>query len=260
MTYPDSKGLSVLNHLFDKIVSECVDGGVMRDLNQPQTKSKLKLLEAAERLIAERGFEGVSVRDVTQAAKANVAAVNYHFGSREGMMGLVMTRVLGPIQQERSARLEVLEKKWGSKAMPLEELVDAMLRPLMVLAKRSEWTDERQGALVGRVLSLPVEQLPEALEESLKEFTGRVLKAMAKCIPHLDKEDLAWRLHFVMGAVVQVLVAPGSLQRLTQGVSGAPGSELLLARLMHFAVAGLREGQKEESPARKKGPQAMFDF
>ena len=62
----------------------------MRSFEIPTSKAKLKLLDSAEGLVANRGFDAVSVRDVTQLAKANVAAVNYHFGSREGMMSLMM--------------------------------------------------------------------------------------------------------------------------------------------------------------------------
>jgi len=231
----------------------------MRDLNIPPSKAKLKLLDAAEQLVAERGFDVVSVRDVTQAAQANVAAVNYHFGSREGMMAIVIQRILTPIQQERLARLEVLEKKWGSKAMPLEELVDAIVRPLIASARRSELSESLHGQLVGRILALSLEILPEAVEQTMQELAARYLKALAKALPTVAKEELVWRLHFVMGGVIHLLTGQSSIQRVSQGGSGSPSVELTLNRFLRFALAGLREGVAENQPA-KKGPQATFDF
>ncbi len=231
----------------------------MRDLNVPPSKAKLKLLDAAECLVAERGFDLVSVRDVTQAAKANVAAVNYHFGSREGMMGLVIQRIFTPIQQERVARIELLEKKWGGKAVPLEELVDAMVRPLVAGVRKSELSESLHGQLVGRILALPSESLPEALELSLQDLNARYLKALGKALPTVAKEELVWRLHFLMGGVIHWLTGMSSIQRLSQGGAGAPGLELTLSRFLHFSIAGLREGVVEAAPV-KKGPQAMFDF
>ena len=76
----------------------------------PTGGPKLRLVEAAEKLFAENGFEAVSVRDITKEAGANVAAVNYHFGSRDGLVVAVMSRYLTPVNQERLTRLEKAEK------------------------------------------------------------------------------------------------------------------------------------------------------
>src|SRR5690554_7783579 len=103
----------------------------MRTMTVPDSGPKLKLVEAAERLFAEKGFDAVSVRDITTEAGANVAAVNYHFGSRTGLMAAVMTRYVKPVNDERLARLEAAEARWVGKPVPLEELVDAFTRPLI---------------------------------------------------------------------------------------------------------------------------------
>ena len=88
----------------------------MRRIKVAESKSKQRLLAAAGQLFADHGFDIVSVRDITKLAKANVAAINYHFGSREGLLALVMVRYLGPIITDRLARLDEL----GRKEVPLE--------------------------------------------------------------------------------------------------------------------------------------------
>ncbi|MDB6077298.1 MAG: transcriptional regulator, TetR family, partial [Akkermansiaceae bacterium] len=78
--------------------------------SESKVATKQRLIEAAEHLFADDGFEKVSVRDITNRAGANVAAVNYHFGSREGLVEIVMARYINPISEERIARLEGLER------------------------------------------------------------------------------------------------------------------------------------------------------
>jgi AcrR family transcriptional regulator len=231
----------------------------MREIKFPQSKSKLRLLDAAEQLFAERGFESVSVRDVTQLAEANVAAVNYHFGSRDGLVGLVIARYITPVNEERLARLEALEKKWSGKAVPIEETIDAFVRPLAGIVRKSELSERLFCKLMGRIFSFQGEGLPLAVEEQMKHLSDRFIKVLGKALPTVSPEELVWRTHFVVGGVIHMLMNGEMLHRLTNGVSGNPSMELTLGRFVRFAAAGLREGVEQE-PAQAKGPQAMFDF
>lgn len=230
----------------------------MRELEIPTSKPKLRLLDAAQAQVAAKGFDAVSVRDVTEKAKANVAAVNYHFGSREGMMSLVMSRCLVPVQKERIDRLSVLERKWGSKGVPLEELLEAYLRPLFV----QSGSDGREiQSVLARILALPVDSLPMALQESMADLWQRYLKALGKSLPGVPRQDLAWRLHLVTSAAIGMLTGAEPVQRWS-GVGVDPeNADQLGARLLRFALAAMREGlvSSTESGA-PKGPQATFDF
>lgn len=232
----------------------------MREISNKPSKAKIKLLSAAERLIAEKGFDGVSVRDVTQLAKANVAAVNYHFGSREGMMGLVMVRYLVAVNEERLTRLGVLEKKWGSKGVPVEELVEAYLRPTTGVATRGEVYERWQCRLVGRILALDPGAYPEPVLASLKEVMARYVKAFGKTLSAVPKQEMWWRLHFVTGGMVHLLVQDGAIDVLSDGVCGHSEIEQGLSRYMYFAVDALREGGPIQEPKVKAGPQATFNF
>jgi AcrR family transcriptional regulator len=102
----------------------------MRKKQAPQSESKRRLLDAAGRLFAEHGFDRIAIRDVSKAAEANVAAVNYHFGSRQNLVELVVAQHILPVLDERSARFEALEKRPAAKAAPVEEVLDAFARPV----------------------------------------------------------------------------------------------------------------------------------
>ena len=231
----------------------------MREVKFPQSESKRRLLDAAEQLFADRGFEAVSVRDVTQLAKANVAAVNYHFGSREGMIALVVMRYITPVNEERIARLEALERKWPGKVVPIEEIIDAFVRPLVGIVRKSELSERLFCKLMGRIFAMQGEGLPAALEEQMRNLSDRFTRALGRALPTVSAEELAWRTHFVVGAMIHMLMNQEMLQRMTHGVSGMPTMDATLGRFIRFAAAGLREGVELESDL-PKGPQAVFDF
>ncbi len=231
----------------------------MRDMTIPETGSKRKLLEAAEQLFAEKGFEAVSVRHITHLAETNVAAVNYHFGSREELLTLAMMRYMQPITEERLARLDFAERKWPGKVVPLEEIVDALVRPFVTQVKKTELPEKVFYKLVGRIFAQQVDGLPILIEDQLRQVNERFTKALAKTLPSVAAEDLAWRLHFVMGGMIHLLTHQEVLQRITNGTSGTPTMEVTLSRFTRFAVIGLREGLEMEVPA-TEGPQTTFDF
>lgn len=223
----------------------------MREMKVPESGSKRKLLDIAEQLLAAKGFESVSVRDITQAAKANVAAINYHFGSRDGLFSLVMHHHVLPLNEERLARLEKIDRKGAGKSAELEEIVDAWVRPLVNPTRHSALSEQSFHKLVGQIFSLQVEALPAAIQDSMQQVVDRFTRSFSKALPTVVSDDLDARLHFMTGGLTHLLLNPP--------VPPATTIEATLSRFIRFAAAGLREGTEAE-PAAKKGPQATFDF
>lgn len=214
----------------------------MREMTIPESGSKRKLLDAAELLFAEKGFEAVSVRDITQLAKANVAAVNYHFGSRDNLLALVMMRYMTPVTGERIERLDTLENDSAGKPVPLEELIDALVRPLVGQVKKSDLAERLFYKLTGRICAEQGNGLPLQIEDQFRQVGDRFSRAIAKSLPSVPVEELAWRVHFLIGGMIHMLTHQELLLRVTGGASGAPTMEVTLARFIRFAAAGLREG------------------
>lgn len=223
----------------------------------PPSEAKQRLLDAAESLLAERGFEVVSVRDITQLAKANVAAINYHFGTREGLIAWVVARYLPPVSDERLARLEILERKGGAgKAAPVEEILDALVRPLVASVRKSGLPERLACLLLGRIFAMPGAGLSPAMEEQRRAVNERFTRALGKSLPAVAPEELVGRMLLVVGALIHLLMHQELLQQLTDA---APTLEATLSRFIRFAAAGLRDGVAPETTV-KKGPQAVFDF
>jgi AcrR family transcriptional regulator len=192
------------------------------------------MLDAAERLVAAKGFDSVSIRDVTGAAKANVAAVNYHFGSREGLLDLVITHVLEPLCSERLARLES-----AGKQVSVEEAVAAFVNAIEPAAARIGMDAPLFYRLAGRIGCLPDSILPPAMEEARREVTRRFLAALGK--------DLAEDWAFFEAGLAQSLVIEADDRNIAA----------LMERWIAFGVRGL--GATAVKP--KNDPQGLlFDF
>jgi AcrR family transcriptional regulator len=202
---------------------------------------KTRILDAAEELFMEHGFEATSLRQLTAAAGVNLAAVNYHFGSKEELFQAVLTRRLDPMNQERIELLARLERDAGGRTLACEKILFAMMIPALRLAR-----DERRGGknflrLLGRAYADPAPFIRQFLSQQYAEMIGRYKEAFHKALPHLPRQELTWRLHFVMGALSYTLAGTDALRIIAQVSPGEKDNdELLLQRLAPFLVAGLK--------------------
>ena len=211
--------------------------GVPLDATSADTKTRI--LDAAEELFTRHGFEATSLRSLTAAAGVDLAAVNYHFGSKEVLFQAVLTRRLDPMNQERIELLEALEREAGAKPASCEKVLFAMLIPALRLAR-----DEKRGGknflrVLGRAYADPAPFIRDFLHAQYAEMIARYKEAFMRALPHLSRQELTWRLHFVMGALSYTLAGTDALKLFAQ-VTHADNDELLLQRLAPFLVAGLK--------------------
>ena len=203
--------------------------------------TKTRILDAAEHLFMEHGFEATSLRQLTAAASVNLAAVNYHFGSKEELFQAVFTRRLDPMNQERIDLLEKVEREAGGRPLSCEKILFAMLIPALRLAR-----DERRGGknflrLLGRAYADPAPFIRHFLSAQYAEMIGRYKEAFLRALPNLSRQELTWRLHFVMGALSYTLAGTDAHKLFAQvTATDKDNDELLLQRLAPFLVAGLK--------------------
>jgi AcrR family transcriptional regulator len=207
--------------------------------------SKELLLDAAEKLFAERGFAATSLRRITAEAGVNLAAVNYHFGSKEGLIEAVFERYIRPLSAERLRLLDEAEAR--SRGEPDVELIlEAFVAPVFRAASA-----EITMKLYGRTHSAPDSHVREIF---LRQFGGvreRFTAALAHALPHLPRAELYWRLHFAIGAVAQSMADPGRLVVLSDGACDPYDADATIARLVPFLAAGLRAPVEKEATRRR---------
>jgi AcrR family transcriptional regulator len=202
-----------------------------------QSDTKERILDAAEALFSERGFVHASMRTITQMAGVNLAAVNYHFGSKEALIKAVFTRRLAPVNAERLRRLDAVQ----SQGITLEKLLEAFITPSLELSQDQQGVGDRFVKLIGRGYTDYAEFLREHIRELNRPCVARFKDAFAAELAHLPRDELSWRLHFLVGAVSHSMAGPDMI-RLMAGtrISDHGNSQALVARLVPFLAAGLR--------------------
>lgn len=204
-------------------------------MSRASLSTKQRILNAAEKLFADYGFAGASLRRVTSDAAVNLAAVNYHFGSKERLIEEVFRRRLDELNISRIKSLDAIE---GKSETTLEELIGAFTNPALALA-----LDTRGGSAFVRVLARAYADQDERLRKFLSDNYGHVLKRFAlefaRLLPHLDKEALYWRLDIVTGALTYVMADFG-LNKRREGVTETEHRQQAQAYLTQFAAAGMR--------------------
>ncbi|MBB3228618.1 AcrR family transcriptional regulator [Luteibacter sp. Sphag1AF] len=206
--------------------------------------TKERILGAAETLFATHGFAGASLRQVTAAAKVNLAAVNYHFGSKDKLIEEVFRRRLDELN---SRRLSALARIAGQPDTKLEDVLDAYIRPALDLSR----TDGGAAAFV-RVLARAYAEHNETLRRFLSDNYGHVLRQFAtefaRQLPGLAKEDIYWRLDIVTGALTYAMADFGIIQR-KNDVAERDHREQAAEHLIRFAAAGMRHPSISSSTA-----------
>jgi AcrR family transcriptional regulator len=198
-----------------------------------------RLLDAAEQLFAERGFEGTSMRAVTQAAGASVSAANYHFGSKQALLHATLQRTIDPINRRRIERLSALEREARGAPLALEVILDAFLRPAFEARAESADAPARYRQVAARIFSDPPEIVAELRRELFESVMGRFIEALGRALPEQSPEQLQLSFHFMVGIFVHVIA--GHLE-MVRGLVGAGdlSDAVVLRRLISFAAAGLR--------------------
>jgi AcrR family transcriptional regulator len=202
--------------------------------------TKERVLDTAEALFMEHGFEATSLRVITAAAGVNLAAVNYHFGSKEELFEAVLTRRLDPMNQARVELLSRLEADYAPKPVPCERILVALLVPALKLARDRERGGKDFLRLLGRAYADPAPFICRFLSEQYGEMIARYKAAFARALPHLPRKELSWRLHFIMGALSYTLAGTDALKLIAElNPHESTNDEILLRRLAPFLLAGL---------------------
>jgi len=192
--------------------------------------TKQKILDTAERLFGGQGYGATSLRQVIVEAEVNVAAVHYHFGSKEDLLDAVVNRKAGPLTQARLELLDKAEQNAHGGPPDLEQVLGAFLLPTAELAQRNPMF----ARFMGRMLTEGI--MPRIVERHFQESATRFVAALQRAAPHLQPEELHWRVHFMIGAMAHTMSAH-PLLRVTEG---STDYVTRIRRLVCFLTAGFR--------------------
>ena len=195
------------------------------------TDTKEKILGTAERLIGAQGYAATSLRQVIAEAGVNLAAVHYHFGSKEDLLDAIVVRKAAPLNEARVARLERVVAEAGNGPLRVEKVLESFLFPTAEIASRSpEFV-----RLMGRMHADGM--MPRIVERHFQGTVTRFVAALRRAIPDLPEEELMWRMHFMVGAMAHAMCsAPVFPPIAGDSADMAPR----MKRLVTFLGAGFR--------------------
>ena len=204
-----------------------------------------RIFLAAERQFADRGFDGVSVRDIVQDAQVNLAAVSYHFGSKSELLLAVFGARTKEMNRERRGLLREAEAKYDG-APPLEAILRALLGPPIL------WRDPACGKdtasrFISRAIAEATPELRKILETDVRHLTG-FLAPLARALPGLSETDVCWALHFAVGVPHQCTDTNFKrLEALSAGRADTSDVQTVLDRAVSFALGGVQALQADRA-------------
>ncbi|HLH44808.1 MAG TPA: TetR family transcriptional regulator [Bryobacteraceae bacterium] len=202
--------------------------------------TKSKILDVAEKLFGLKGFDSTSLRDITAEAQVNLAAVNYHFQSKDALIDAVIARRMEPVNRRR---LEMLDK--AGQNPTVEQILASFLQPVL------ELKTEAVIPLVGRILAEPNQFFERLYKKHLQPISRRFHQELAKALPDLPPAERQWRLSFAAGVMTHILTWSRLLPEISGGLCDVSDREALVERAIAFLAAGFRTPAPEIKPAAK---------
>ena len=204
---------------------------------KPQHETRTRILDAAEELFMQQGFGGTSMRLLTSKAGVNLAAVNYHFGSKDALIEAVFRRRLDPMNAARIAALDALEAGGSPDA---EAVIRAFVGASLRMLEDAKGGGRNFIRLLGRTYTEPAKGIRHLIGQMYAPTMQRYKAALERALPQMPREELVWRMHFMFGTLAYTLAATDTVQLIAGSKpEDRYDARLLEDRLTAFLASGL---------------------
>jgi len=204
-------------------------------------KTRGQIVAAAEKIFAEKGFRAMTLRAVTKAARVNLAAVNYHFGSKTNLMRAIIERRMDPINAERIERLDSFVAEHAPEPVPLEGIFEAFFWPLFEHATTEKGNDHTFMQMVGRALTEPADFMRKMHKEFFAELSRRFLMELKRSCPELSERDLQLRFYLSISTMLGTIIEQVRLESISGGKLSGKDLDNICDELTVFVVAGFKQ-------------------
>ena len=213
---------------------------------KPPHETRTRILDVAEELFMLHGFEGTSMRLLTSKAGVNLAAVNYHFGSKDALIEALFRRRLDPMNAARIAELDRLETDAKGRVLAPAEIIRAFVGQSLRHMEDVKGGGRNFIRLLGRTYTEPTKPIRVLIGQLYAPTMERYKNALERALPHMPREELVWRMHFMFGTLSYTLAATDTVQ-LIAGCKPEDryDARLLEERLTAFLAAGLNAPLKQ---------------
>lgn len=206
--------------------------------------SRNEILAVATEHFALRGYHGASVREITEQADVNLAAVNYHFRNKESLYREVLSSGLNLINQTRTKKLERAIELAGDAPVPLAMIMEIFVEPLFELCAGPTQPNHFLARLIGRSATEPHPFIQEFLRTNQHGFITRFAQAIRRHVPTMKASEFMWRLSFVVGSLYHALATLHCMRELTQGLCPNNDVKQTTTHFVQFAVNTIQAAVK----------------
>ena len=206
-------------------------------------QTRAAILNAAERLYAERGFGDVTLRDIVAAAEVNLAAVNYHFGSKDELIAELFVSRSIATNRERLNELKLAEEAGGGRAD-----IDSILRALVGPTLRGCLGPERERSAASRfMIRASIESVPPIRRIKNREIDHlrKFAAATRRSLPEVSEVDLYWGLHFALAMAHQTIRDSERLAKLSDGLCDLNDVGAIIDRIVAVSVKALKADERK---------------
>ncbi|SLN76313.1 HTH-type transcriptional repressor NicS [Oceanibacterium hippocampi] len=203
-------------------------------------ESRSRILDAAEALFADHGYDGVSIRQITEAAGVQTSMVNYYFGSKDALWSAVFERRSAHLGESRRSRLDALERHHAPASPPLESLIDAFVRPILEARLSGDPGWQSFTRLIAQASNTPNVRNVEQLSQQYDPTARRFIAAFGHALPDRSEEEVMWGFSFLMGAMLHIFAETRRVDRLSDGHYRSASLERITDHLTPFLAAGFR--------------------
>jgi AcrR family transcriptional regulator len=207
-------------------------------MTHPDTRTRI--LDTAERLFAEQGISGTSLRALTRAADVNLASVHYHFGSKDALLDAVVERRAVPVNDERLHALGALDANGHAGPRAVEAILEAFMAPAVVVLSRSAEEGQRLGRLLARIEAQPPEVVLALSRKHFGAVAKRFVESLHAALPEVPKSVIAARFRMAAGLFSFVFSGNFDLDSIPDHPPAVESTEQRLTHAIDFLAAGMR--------------------
>lgn len=206
--------------------------------NQSGDKTRILIIDAAEELFADAGYEGASLRKIMANANVSISLINYHFGNKEGLLRAIFEHKAAPLNKQR---YDLIQAAMDANPVPnLDDLLRGYFLPSFRDSMRRKPRPDHFMRLVSRIGSDNSEIAREMMREFFDDFQRHFITALKLALPELDLENIFWRLHCLLCIVTHTLNNPDRIYDLSGGQCDFHDVDYAFEHVLPFLRAGLQ--------------------
>ena len=204
-------------------------------------KTRQRILGAAGKVFARGGYRAMTLRQVTHEAKVNLAAVNYHFGSKLNLMRALLRDRFEPINQQRHHLLDQQIEAHSPNPVPLSIIYDTLFRPLFTGIGSASDKDTNLIKIIGRAITEPAEFMRGLHKEFFADLSKRFMNEIQRSCPELSPEQIQYRFFLSVSAMIGTVIEQVRLETVSDGKLDGNNLDIILKELTTFVVAGFQQ-------------------